>query len=37
MVVENSGQLADIEIHGGSREEHASIMQKSMRTLAEAI
>ncbi|MCD2172366.1 FAD-dependent oxidoreductase [Rhizobium sp. C4] len=37
MVVENSGRLADIEIHGGSREEHASIMQDSMRTLAGAI
>ncbi|MBT9371323.1 FAD-dependent oxidoreductase [Rhizobium sp. CSW-27] len=37
MVVENSGRLADIEIHGGSREEHASIMQVSMKTLAEAI
>ncbi|HBF28203.1 FAD-dependent oxidoreductase [Rhizobium sp.] len=37
MVVENSGRLADIEIHGGSREEHASIMTISMRTLAEAI
>ncbi|TRL40794.1 FAD-dependent oxidoreductase [Rhizobium straminoryzae] len=37
MVVENSGRLADIEIHGGSREEHAAIMQASMKTLAEAI
>lgn len=37
MVVENSGQLADIEIHGGSRETHAAIMQASMKTLAEAI
>jgi len=37
MVVENSGKLADIEIHGGSREEHASIMQVSMKTLAGAI
>jgi 2-polyprenyl-6-methoxyphenol hydroxylase-like FAD-dependent oxidoreductase len=37
MVVENSGKLADIEIHGGSREEHSSIMQASMKTLAEAI
>ncbi|MGV2104519.1 FAD-dependent oxidoreductase [Agrobacterium vitis] len=37
MVVENSGRLADIEIHGGSREEHASIMTVSMKTLAEAI
>lgn len=37
MVVENSGRLADIEIHGGSREEHAAIMSESMRTLAEVI
>ena len=37
MVVENSGRLADIEIHGGSREEHASIMQQSMTSLAHAI
>jgi len=37
MVVENSGKLADIEIHNGSHEEHASIMKVSMRTLAEAI
>lgn len=37
MVVENSGKLAEIEIQGGSREEHASIMKASMKTLAEAI
>ncbi|HWU65109.1 MAG TPA: FAD-dependent oxidoreductase [Ensifer sp.] len=37
MVVENSGRLADIEIHGGNNEEHASIMQVSMKTLAGAI
>jgi len=37
MVVENSGRLADIEIHGGSREEHAAIMGTSMKTLAEVI
>jgi 2-polyprenyl-6-methoxyphenol hydroxylase-like FAD-dependent oxidoreductase len=37
MVVENSGRLADIEIHGGSREEHSSIMQQSMKSLAQAI
>ncbi len=37
MVVENSGRLADIEIEGGNREEHASIMQVSMKTLAGAI
>ncbi|WP_123194123.1 FAD-dependent oxidoreductase [Pannonibacter phragmitetus] len=37
MVVENSGRLADIEVNGGSREEHAAIMQVSMKTLTEAI
>ena len=37
MVVDNSARLADIEINGGSREEHASIMQVSMKTLAGAI
>lgn len=37
MVVENSGRLADIEIQGGSREEHASIMKASMKALAEEI
>lgn len=37
MVVENSGQLADIEINGGNRDDHAAIMRASMRTLAEAI
>lgn len=37
MVVENSGRLADIEIQGGNREEHASIMQQSMKSLAQAI
>lgn len=37
MVVENSGRLADIEITGGDRAEHASIMQISMKTLAGAI
>lgn len=37
MVVENSGRLADIEIHGGSRDEHAAIMRESMKTLAEVI
>ena len=37
MVVENSGRLAEIEIHGGSREEHASLMRQSMKTLADAI
>lgn len=37
MVVENSGRLAEIEITRGSREEHAGIMQDSMRSLALAI
>lgn len=37
MVVENSGRLADIEINGGKREDHASIMAVSMKTLAEAL
>ena len=37
MVVENSGKLAEIEMHNGSREEHAAIMQVSMKTLAGAI
>lgn len=37
MVVENSGRLAEIETAGGNREEHAAIMQASMKILAEAI
>lgn len=37
MVVENSGKLADIEMNNGNREEHAAIMQVSMKTLAGAI
>jgi len=37
MVVENSGRLAEIEVGGGSREEHAAIMMASMRTMSEAI
>ena len=37
MVVENSGRLAEIEVGGGSREEHAAIMRASMKTMAEAI
>jgi hypothetical protein len=36
-VVENSGRLGEIEVSGGSREEHTEIMQASMRMLAEAI
>lgn len=37
MVVENSGQLAEIEINHGSRDDHAAIMRTSMRSLADAI
>lgn len=37
MVVENSGKLADIEMNNGNHEEHAAIMQVSMKTLAGAI
>lgn len=37
MVVENSGRLAEIETAGGNREEHAAIMQASMKILAEVI
>ncbi|MDO5659324.1 MAG: FAD-dependent oxidoreductase [Paracoccus sp. (in: a-proteobacteria)] len=37
MVVENSGRLAEIELNGGDKAEHAQIMGGSMRALAEAI
>lgn len=37
MVVENSAKLAQIEITGGSREEHAAIMKQSMISLAQPI
>jgi 2-polyprenyl-6-methoxyphenol hydroxylase-like FAD-dependent oxidoreductase len=37
MVVENSGQLAAIEITGGSREAHGAIMKESMIALAQPI
>ena len=37
MVVENSGRLADLEINSGSKEEHASIMQTSMKARADAV
>lgn len=37
MVVENSVRLAQIEVQGGDRAEHAGIMQQSMRALAAAI
>ena len=37
MVVENSGRLAEIEIAGGSIEEHAAVMKQSMIGLAQPI
>lgn len=37
MVVENSFRLGEIEIEGGSREEHAQIMRESMMALAQPI
>ena len=37
MVVHNSGRLGDIEITGGSKEEHGQIMRDSMRALAQPI
>lgn len=37
MVVENSGRLADIEITGGDKQEHASIMRESLMALAQPI
>ena len=37
MVVENSARLAQIEIEGGSRDEHAQIMRDSLMALAQAI
>ncbi|WP_278877570.1 FAD-dependent oxidoreductase [Paracoccus yeei] len=37
MVVENSGRLGEIEVAGGDQQEHAQIMQVSMKALAEAI
>jgi 2-polyprenyl-6-methoxyphenol hydroxylase-like FAD-dependent oxidoreductase len=37
MVVENSGRLAEIEVSGGSREEHAGLMKASMMGLAQPI
>lgn len=37
MVVENSGRLCQIEIDGGDKAEHASIMKTSMMTLAQPI
>jgi len=37
MVVENSARLAQIEIEGGSRDEHAQIMRESLMALAQPI
>ena len=37
MVVENSARLAQIEIDGSSRDEHAQIMRDSLMALAQAI
>ena len=37
MVVENSGRLGEIEVTGGSQEEHGSIMRQSMMALAQPI
>ncbi len=37
MVVENSGRLADIEIAGGDKQEHANLMRDSLMALAQPI
>ncbi len=37
MVVENSGRLGQIEIEGGSKEEHSQLMRESMAALAQPI
>lgn len=37
MVVENSGRLCEIEIHGGDKEEHQRIMRESLMALAQPI
>ena len=37
MIVENSGRLCDIETQKGDMQEHAQLMQTSMRALADAI
>lgn len=37
MVVENSGRLCDIEIHGGDKAEHAGVMRQSLMALAAPI
>lgn len=37
MVVQNSGRLGEIEMTGGSQEEHAQLMQQTMAALAQPI
>ncbi|EED33371.1 monooxygenase, FAD-binding [gamma proteobacterium NOR5-3] len=37
MVVENSGRLGQIEIEGGDKQEHGTIMRESMQALAQPI
>ncbi|MFM2404330.1 MAG: FAD-dependent urate hydroxylase [Pseudomonadota bacterium] len=37
MVVENSGRLGEIEMSGGSKDEHAQIMRESLMALAQPI
>ena len=37
MVVENSGRLGEIEIAGGDKAEHASIMRDTLMSLAQDI
>jgi 2-polyprenyl-6-methoxyphenol hydroxylase-like FAD-dependent oxidoreductase len=37
MVVENSARLGEIEIAGGSKEEHAGLMGQSLMALAQPI
>lgn len=37
MVVENSGRLCEIEIHGGDKNEHQRIMRESLMALAQPI
>lgn len=37
MVVENSGRLCEIEIHGGDKDEHQRIMRESLMALAQPI
>lgn len=37
MVVENAGRLGEIEIAGGNKDEHATIMRESLTALAQPI